>query len=348
MKNTTNFHAINTERSKHLCWEEVCSLVEPCVVVIRSSGTDQSLELRQTVDKSLCEEHGFFKLDINSLIRDENERRTELGLQIAELMAAGKLVSADLMTRLLQKIIYSGVPNADRFLLIGFPDVREQADEFEKKCCGIKAIIYTSGNECPQVEIKNENLNNFSIDAVFAKFRRLKSMKEWSYSALQEQLNEKVFWGFVSGRPLAGKSTVANIVSGLKNGHVISMKDIAEQTKKRLADPESGEFEGDLPLADVEKDTLAHIAACRNPSARNIFIFDGYMHASPKDFCSWADCNLGAPSFWINCCAEADAIGERWSKANEDAEVGDDQKEQFEQESAAAKKEEEDFDCAME
>lgn len=116
-------------------------------------------------------------LDVNSLIRDENERKTAIGLEFLNMVAAGKIIPAEMIVRMLRKIIYSG-DGRTRFILSSFPDIIEQAKEFEKSCAAISAIIYASSDDAV-VEIKNNNLTLFNIDALFQKEFRLKTVKQW-------------------------------------------------------------------------------------------------------------------------------------------------------------------------
>lgn len=104
-------------------------------------------------------------MDVNSLIRDENERKTAIGHEFLSMVSAGKIIPAEMIVRMLRKIIYSG-DGRKRFILSSFPDIIEQAKEFEKGCATITAIIYATNNE-PFVEIKNNNLTLFNIDALF-------------------------------------------------------------------------------------------------------------------------------------------------------------------------------------
>ena len=73
---------------------------------------------------ALIADHGFFELDTNALIRDENERKTEIGVEVLSRVSAGKVISAELIVKMLKKIIYSGVEK-DKFILTGFPDTNE-------------------------------------------------------------------------------------------------------------------------------------------------------------------------------------------------------------------------------
>lgn len=92
------------------------------------------------------------------------------------MVAAGKIIPAEMIVRMLRKIIYSG-NGQNKFILSSFPDIIEQAKEFEKSCSTITAILYLSGND-GRIEIKNNNLSLFNIDALFQKEFRLKTMKQ--------------------------------------------------------------------------------------------------------------------------------------------------------------------------
>ena len=78
-------------------------------------------------------ESGFVNLDVNSLIRDENERKTQIGLEFLSMVSAGKIIPAEMIVRMLRKIMYSNQEDK-RFILTSFPDISEQAKEFEKNC----------------------------------------------------------------------------------------------------------------------------------------------------------------------------------------------------------------------
>ena len=49
------------------------------------------------------------------------------------MVAAGKIIPAEMIVRMLRKIIYSG-DGRSKFILSSFPDIIEQAKEFEKSC----------------------------------------------------------------------------------------------------------------------------------------------------------------------------------------------------------------------
>lgn len=130
LRATTNFHEINSEQTFNNSFKQLCQTIEPVVIHVRAGAS--SNDLRRDIITQL-QEHEFVNLDVNSLIRDENERKTAIGQEFHSLVSAGKLISADMIVRMLRNIIYSG-DGRKKFILSGFPDVIDQAKEFEKNC----------------------------------------------------------------------------------------------------------------------------------------------------------------------------------------------------------------------
>jgi len=86
--------------------EAVNRKIEPCVIHIRPGAN--SNDLRKEITDRLARDHGFMNLDINSLIRDENERRTPIGVEMHQMVSNNKIIPAEMIVRMLKKIIYSG------------------------------------------------------------------------------------------------------------------------------------------------------------------------------------------------------------------------------------------------
>jgi hypothetical protein len=57
--------------------EHVNKVVEPICIHIRPGANSNNL--RKEITEKLSDKHGFINLDVNSLIRDENERKTIIG-----------------------------------------------------------------------------------------------------------------------------------------------------------------------------------------------------------------------------------------------------------------------------
>jgi hypothetical protein len=109
--------------------------------------------------------------------------------------------------RMLRKIIYSGNKKETKFILSLFPEIIEEALEFERSCASFAAIIYASAED-PMIEIKQANLTLFNIDGLYQKKFKLKMMNQWESSQFNELLGDKVDYSVVVGRSLAGKSKV--------------------------------------------------------------------------------------------------------------------------------------------
>ena len=138
------------------------------------------------------------------------------------MVAAGKIIPAEMIVRMLRKIIYSG-DGRTRFILSSFPDIIEQAKEFEKSCAQIAAIIYATSDD-PVVEIKNNNLTLFNIDALFQKEFRLRTMSRWSDEQFGEIITQKTDYVVVVGRPYSGTEVVSGILSRQLGFKIIDMK----------------------------------------------------------------------------------------------------------------------------
>ena len=84
LKANTNFAEISTEESLEKTMEEVNIKFEPTVIHIRPGAS--SNDLRKEITEKLSDEHGFINLDINALIRDENERKTLIGQEMHSMV----------------------------------------------------------------------------------------------------------------------------------------------------------------------------------------------------------------------------------------------------------------------
>lgn len=165
------------------------------------------------------------------------------------MVAAGKIIPAEMIVRMLRKIIYSG-DGRKNFILSSFPDIIEQAKEFEKSCAMISAIIYTTTPE-PIVEIKNNNLTLFNIDSLFQKEFRLKTMSQWDGAQFMELIgNSKVDYAIILGLPLSGKTNLANIIAKNFGYKLIDWKAIEADVRKSKGTEEEP-FEGKIEIEEV-------------------------------------------------------------------------------------------------
>ena len=70
-------------------------------------------------------------LAIDSLNRQEAERRTAIGQEMHAMVQGSKTIPVEMIIRMLKMIIFSGIPSRNKFILTSFPDIIEQATAFE-------------------------------------------------------------------------------------------------------------------------------------------------------------------------------------------------------------------------
>lgn len=175
LRKETVLSEVCTEQNMDQSFKEVCGVVEPSVINIRSSGSEAAQAAADSVTQGLVD-NGFIALKVRELVELECERGTDVGCMIKA--AGDAFADAKLVVEVLRRIMYSGIDGHNKFLLCGFPETIEQADAFEACCSAIKAIIYTSPKGA-NIEIKDNNLADKKIDTLFSKEFRLKTMNEW-------------------------------------------------------------------------------------------------------------------------------------------------------------------------
>jgi hypothetical protein len=173
--------------------EEVFRHVEPCVINVRPG---KNTAIQTEIIEKLSGEHGFVNLDVKDLTNCEMERNTIIGQEFIKIVKADKNIPANLIVRMLNRIIYSGQVSINKFILSNFPEQIDQVTEFERNCSKIAAIIYPTGSG-QTVEITNKELSLFNIESLFQKEFRLKTMSEWSFQIFNEKLGNKIEYGIL-------------------------------------------------------------------------------------------------------------------------------------------------------
>lgn len=100
--------------------EDIYKVIEPTVIHIRPGAN--AGELSQEIISNLAKDHGFINLDIKKCIVGECERGTDIGKEMIQLVKNSKIISAELIVRMLNKIVYCGQPLLNKYILNGFPD----------------------------------------------------------------------------------------------------------------------------------------------------------------------------------------------------------------------------------
>lgn len=148
-------------------------------------------------------------------------------------------------------------------------------------------------------------------------------MREWDASKFEAALGRKVNWGVVYGREHSGKAELAKALAGLIKGKIINMGKIAEDLKKKLG-TEDEPFEGDVPTSKIEEAILETVAQDRAANRNFTYIFEDWAHKNATEFINAINAELGLPSLAVHCTADKRTIEDRYKKANETEEIGED------------------------
>ena len=294
LQENTAFYEIDCEHDLISVNKQINDSIEPTIIHIRS-GTNA--ELKNTMISHLVLEHGFINLEVNTLIRFETERRTEVGQEFFSIVSAGKIIPADMIVKMLRKIIYSG-QQQNKFILNGFPDINEQVEEFEKNWAKISAIFLTTNEGEGIVEIKNNNLTLFNIDSLFQKEFRLKVIDSWDFTRFNEMLGAKTDIIIVTGTWASGKTTVWKYLQSSFGYQIIDINQAIEEVKKKHEGDEE-QPEG-IPTNEVIEQLLSNLEKMMQTCSK--IVFDTFPGTTPEHFDAILDF-LGIPDyvFYIDC-----------------------------------------------
>ncbi|CAM9486246.1 unnamed protein product [Hapterophycus canaliculatus] len=105
----------------------------------------------------VAKEFGYTHLSTGDLLREEQQKDSDLATTIAECIKDGKLVTSSIMVALLKQAILTG--ESKRFLLDGFPRSEENLDAwFEEFSDDEVQVSFTLFLYCPKDELKKRLL----------------------------------------------------------------------------------------------------------------------------------------------------------------------------------------------
>lgn len=140
-------------------------------------------------------------------------------------------------------------------------------------------------------------------------------------------------FGLVQGKSLSGKTQVCKILGQNHGFTVLDMNAVGEEIKKSKGEDEEGEGE-EIPLQQIEQAIVQKIEVAKSAGGRAKFVFDSFTHETEEAFLQFIE-QFGVPDFVLFLTCEERTIYQRWSKANEDAEVDDDKKAELAEQSAS-------------
>jgi adenylate kinase family enzyme len=92
------------------------------VIHIRSGNNN---EVKNSMIKSLASEHGFVHLDVEQCVRGEAERGTMIGKELSDIISTSNVPSAELISKMLNRILYCGKESMKKFILSSYPGTIE-------------------------------------------------------------------------------------------------------------------------------------------------------------------------------------------------------------------------------
>jgi adenylate kinase len=176
-------------------------------------------------------ELGWTHLSTGDLLRDEAARRTELGMQVAELLDRGDLVPAPLTLKVLVSALDRDTGGTGRFLLDGYPRTLEQAALFEEAVGAPDVVVHCTAPDrvltrraLARVNPKRSDITKAAVAQQLSSYHEKTSKvvelyekealvkvvdtnqpMEGSYQAFRQSLTPQVY--FVLGGPGSGKGT---------------------------------------------------------------------------------------------------------------------------------------------
>jgi hypothetical protein len=182
-------------------------------------------------------------------------------------------------------------------------------------------MIYPNAAGGSKVEIMNDKVAEFNIESLFQKEYRLKPMTEWSTEKFDEAMGRKVSYGIILGEKCTGKKTIARFM-GSKLEYKVIIPSEVEATVRKSKATEDGDFEGDIPLEEVEAATVAMIKA--DPKAR--YVFCDYAQPEDERFIKLVS-QFGVPDFLLCLEVDRDKKKARYNAMKEQEDYTDEDKE---------------------
>lgn len=109
----------------------------PIVWVLGGPGCGKGTQCAKIVEK-----YGFTHLSSGDLLRAEVASGSDEGRELEAIMKEGKLVSNEIVLRILEKAIRSKIGCSKGFLIDGYPREKDQGAAFEKKIAPADLIIF--------------------------------------------------------------------------------------------------------------------------------------------------------------------------------------------------------------
>jgi len=100
------------------------------------------------------------------------------------------------------------------------------------------------------------------------------------------------------------------------------MKAISEGIRKEMS-TEEGDYEGDIPIDKIEEGILSLVSRDQADNKKFCYLFNEWEHKSATEFLNKIGSEFGLPNFCIHCTADKKTVEDRYKKANEADDVGE-------------------------
>lgn len=160
-------------------------------------------------------------------------------------------------------------------------------------------------------------------------------MSNWNYQAFQELISDKVDFSVIIGKPLSGKTFLAKLLDKHLGFKIIDMTEVEKVVKKRLGTEEEP-FEGEVPVAEIEKEIFSVFDKDMQSGKKYHYVFDSYTHKNVADFAGFVH-RIGTPVYIIEAVINDNkTILERFKKRNEVEEISEEQLDEIKSAQVAA------------
>lgn len=211
--------------------ESAGELVRPEIILGRCHEKGQ--ELLEAMISDLVNAGGYMHLDVSNLRKEETARRTEVGAEMMQFAAKGKIIPADCTIKMLKRIIYSG-SGQQRFVLTGFPEEVEQLKLLEETCARIDWEFYLH----PSEESPLSSYSGACIETYMHSTHRLTASSSFNFASMDKYHGEQTQYVLVHGPKLSGKTAVSKMIAERFGYTLLDVASSTEELKKKLATEE--------------------------------------------------------------------------------------------------------------
>jgi hypothetical protein len=120
LEESCNLEYISSDQSIDKTLDAIYKSIEPTIIHVRCG--DNQAKLRDSIVENLAKDHGFVALNVKKIVSGESNRATLIGKRFWQTLATSKVAPGALTVKMLNRIIYCGQPQLNKFILVNFPE----------------------------------------------------------------------------------------------------------------------------------------------------------------------------------------------------------------------------------